>query len=192
VDELANRNLFARDINNRNVVVDCIFVTAATSVYKFELNCGYFSTMQCKLCKFLIQSHLCTIIARCDFPGAPRATKRLAVQFLGFRQLSRVKRRDCPEFSTLCSGGPLADDRHSVPPAFYKLPRGAPADMASRTRAVRGNGQVLVQSAGVMLTLWMRCLSQTAKCGHQSPVFGSWWRTCTKLGYFLGQACFQS
>jgi hypothetical protein len=65
--------LFARDINNRSRAVDCIFVTAATSVY--------FKVIFAQLSPVAI------------FPVLPRATKGLAIQFLGVRQ----------RFSYICS-----------------------------------------------------------------------------------------
>jgi hypothetical protein len=66
MDLLANPNLFARDINNRNRDVGCIFATAATSVY--------FKVIYAQLSPVAI------------FPVLPRATNGLAIHFLGFRQ----------------------------------------------------------------------------------------------------------
>jgi hypothetical protein len=70
----------ATETRSQSRPVGCIFVTAATSVY-FKVICARLS-----------------IIARCDFPGAPRA--------LGFRErfgyhtcVLTAKRRDCPGWS---------------------------------------------------------------------------------------------
>jgi hypothetical protein len=66
----------------------------------------------------LLQSHLCTAIARCDFPGAPSHAQQ-KVLLSSFSASDSVlvtyvltaKRRGCQIFATLRSGGPLADDR---------------------------------------------------------------------------------